>query len=103
MDNLMKLVVAALEWSYEVKAADVEAKWLERAAELLVLRHDTLWIIDGAGPSIEAPQTPPAEPGNGNKTETEPEWETVPVNHELVNALKCEQVLPSNVSTCPQS
>src|SRR2546428_8989827 len=50
MDNLMKLVIAALEWSYEAKATDVRAEWLERAAELLVLRHDTLRIIDGAGP-----------------------------------------------------
>ena len=41
MDNLMKLVIASLEWSYEAKAPDVQVKWLERAAELLVLRHDT--------------------------------------------------------------
>jgi hypothetical protein len=33
MDNLMKLVIAALEWSYEAKAPDVQARWLERAAE----------------------------------------------------------------------
>ncbi len=56
MDNLMKLVIAALEWSYEAKAPDVQVKWLERAAELLVLRHDTLWIIDGAAPGIETDQ-----------------------------------------------
>src|SRR5207247_8987176 len=56
MDNLMKLVIAALEWSYEAKATDVQAKWLEHAAELLVLRHDTLRIIDGGFPSVEADQ-----------------------------------------------
>lgn len=50
----MKLVIPALEWSYEAKAPDVQAKWLEQAAELLVLRHDTLRIIEGAGPSVEA-------------------------------------------------
>lgn len=61
MDNLMKLVVAALEWSYEEKAPDVQVKWLERAAELIVLRHDTLWIIDGAGPGVEADQARGAE------------------------------------------
>jgi hypothetical protein len=56
MDNLMKGVLAALEWSYEAKATDVRAEWLERASELLVLRHATLRIIDGAGPGIEADQ-----------------------------------------------
>jgi hypothetical protein len=53
MDNLMKLVLAALEWSYEAKAIDVQEKWLEQAAELLVLRHDTFRIIDGKGPGAE--------------------------------------------------
>jgi AAA domain len=77
MDNLMKLVVAALEWSYEAKAADVEAKWLERAAELLVLRHDTLWVIDGASPLVEADQDrDPKDRANGK----EPEPETVREN-----------------------
>jgi AAA domain len=56
MDNLMKLVLAALEWSYEAKAPDVQAEWLEQAAELLVLRHDTFRIIDGEGPSVETKQ-----------------------------------------------
>lgn len=53
MDNLMKLVLAALQWSYEAKALDVQVAWLELAAELLVLRHDTFRIIDGEGPSRE--------------------------------------------------
>jgi hypothetical protein len=53
MDNLMKLVLAALEWSYEAKATDVQEEWLELAAELLVLRHDTFRIIDGEGPGRE--------------------------------------------------
>src|SRR5438105_10394963 len=56
MDNLMKLVIEALEWSYEAKAPDVQVKWLERAAELLVLRHDTFRIIDGEGPGVETEQ-----------------------------------------------
>jgi hypothetical protein len=73
MDNLMKLVIAALEWSYEAKSTDVQAKWLERAAELLVLRHDTLRIIDGAGPSIEAPPSKSTDQGNGSGTEPEQE------------------------------
>jgi len=71
MDNLMKLVIAALEWSYEAKATDVQAEWLERAAELLVLRHDTLKIIDGAGPSVEAGQASIASPEQANETQAE--------------------------------
>ena len=54
MDYLMKLVTTALEWSYEAKATDVRVEMLEKAASLLVLRRDTLRIIDGAGPSVEA-------------------------------------------------
>jgi len=63
-------VIAALEWSYEAKALDVRAEWLERAAELLVLRHDTLRIIDGAGPS-EADQASIAEPVQTSETQAE--------------------------------
>jgi hypothetical protein len=61
MDNLMKLVLAALEWSYEAKATDVQEKWLERAAELLVLRHDTFQIIDGEGPGAGTEQATETE------------------------------------------
>jgi AAA domain len=86
MDNLMKLVVAALEWSYEAKATDVRAKWLERAAELLVLRHDTLRIIDGAFPSIETGQISIASP-----------VQTSEVQAEQVSSPSEEQKLPSSV------
>jgi hypothetical protein len=41
MDNLMKLVTTALEWTYSAGDTKVGAKWLKSAAELLVLRHDT--------------------------------------------------------------
>jgi AAA domain len=58
MDYLIKLVTTALEWSYQAGETDVRAETLEKAASLLVLRRDTLRIIDGAGPSIE---TPPSE------------------------------------------
>ncbi len=54
MDYLMKLVTTALEWSYQAGETDVRAETLEKAAQLLVLRRDTLRIIDGAGPSVEA-------------------------------------------------
>src|SRR6266702_4047856 len=75
MDNLMKLVTTVLEWSYEVQDSDVQAERLKSAAELLVLRHDTLRIIDGAGPSVEVPQPDGAEPASVNGKE--PQRETV--------------------------
>jgi len=49
MDNLMKLVTTALEWTYEAGETNVRAERLKSAAELLVLRHDTLKLIDGDG------------------------------------------------------
>jgi AAA domain len=57
MDYLMKLVTTALEWSYQAGATEVRTETLERAAELFVLRRDTLRIIDGEGPSSEAPSS----------------------------------------------
>ncbi len=88
MDNLMKLVIAALEWSYEATAPDVQVKWLERAAEWLVLRHDTLWIIDGAAPGIETDQAKRAEPAQESETQTE-----------QVSSSNEEQKIPPSVST----
>jgi len=57
MDYLMKLVTTALEWTYQAGEQDVRAETLEKAIALLVLRRDTLRIIDGAGPSVEAPSS----------------------------------------------
>lgn len=54
MDYLVKLVTTALEWSYQAGEPEVRAQTLEKAASLLVLRRDTLRIIDGTGPSVEA-------------------------------------------------
>ncbi len=54
MDYLMKLVTTALEWSYEASETSVRAETLESAASLLVLRRDTLQIIDGAGPTLKS-------------------------------------------------
>jgi hypothetical protein len=53
MDYLMKLVTIALEWSYVAGETEVRAETLKNAAELLILRRDTLRLIDGAGPSVE--------------------------------------------------
>jgi hypothetical protein len=64
MDNLMKLVTTALEWSYEARETEVIPSRLKSAAELLVLRHDTLQIIDGAGPVVEVLEGDGAEPAS---------------------------------------
>ncbi len=80
MDYLMKLVTTALEWTYQAGETDVKAETLQAAASLLVLRRDTLRIIDGAGPSIEAPPSESTEQGNGSGTE--PEQEAVPANRQ---------------------
>lgn len=59
MDYLMKLVTMALEWSYEASETNVRSETLEKAAELLVLRRDTLRIIDGEGPEVkDSPEKP---------------------------------------------
>ena len=84
----MKLVIAALEWSYEAKALDVQVTWLEQAAELLVLRHDTLWIIDGAAPGMETDQAEILSPAQESETQAE-----------QVSSSKEEQKIPPSGST----
>ncbi|HEY4383495.1 MAG TPA: ATP-binding protein, partial [Ktedonobacteraceae bacterium] len=78
MDNLMKLVTTALEWTYEAGETNMRAERLKSAAELLVLRYDTLWIIDGAGPTVpvEDQSAETKDRANGN----EPEQQTVQEN-----------------------
>jgi hypothetical protein len=71
MDYLMKLVTIALEWSYEASETDVKAETLEKAALLLVLRRDTLRIIDGAGPSLDTPQSESTGQEQASGTEAE--------------------------------
>ena len=69
MDNLMKQVTTALEWSYAAGETEVKAELLKSAAELLALRHDTLRIIDGAGPDALVEDRDGAEPASANGTE----------------------------------
>src|SRR6266852_1646129 len=80
MDNLMKLVTTALEWTYEAGEMNVQAERLKSAAELLVLRHDTLRIIDGAGPDapVEDQDAETKDRANGK----EPERQTVQENEQ---------------------
>ena len=76
MDNLMKLVTTALEWSYLDGETDVVPSRLKSAAQLLVLRHDTLKLIDGAGPDTLAQDQSKVEPASVNGQESE--RQTVP-------------------------
>jgi AAA domain len=70
MDYLMKLVTTVLEWSYEAGDTGVVAETLEKAAELLVLRRNTLRLIDGEGPSVEVHPPEAAEQGSVPQAET---------------------------------
>src|SRR5882724_13303808 len=78
MDDLMKLVTTALEWTYEARETDVQTGTREQAAQRLVLRRDTLQIIDGAGPSVAVSRRDGAAPGSAHGT-AQPQ-ETVGVN-----------------------
>jgi hypothetical protein len=78
MDNLMKLVTSALEESYLAGETEVVPSRLKSAAELLVLRHDTFKLIDGAGPDARPFDQHQAEPAGVNGTA--PEQPTVPEN-----------------------
>ncbi|MFL5705369.1 MAG: hypothetical protein ACJ8AG_21420 [Ktedonobacteraceae bacterium] len=96
MDNLMKLVTTALEWTYEAGETDVRAERLKFAAELLVLRHDTLRIIDGVGPAapVEDRDTETKNRANGK----EPERQTVQEN-EQQNTTKTVETAKEQVQT----
>ncbi len=76
---------------------DVRAETLEAAASLLVLRRDTLWLIDGAGPDIEAPQS--KSNGLEEASETEAEQPTLTPTGQLDQARsrRCESPPKSEV------
>lgn len=82
-------MLAALQWSYEARATDVQEKWLEQAAELLVLRHGTFEIIDGKGPGAETEQVEVPE------KEAASQIPAVPVS----SPARSEQELPPSVPT----
>lgn len=104
MDYLMKLVKTALEWTYQAREPDVRAETLEQAAQLLVLRHDTLWIIDGAGP-IEAPAPEAGEQGDESGAEREQEVvRTDGVPHTMETSVSTGDSAPSrHPAQCPFS
>lgn len=84
MDNLMKLVTTALERSYLAGETEVKAERFKSAAELLVLRHDTLKLIDGAGTEALPQEQKQADVPGVNGKEPE-EQQTVP-EHATLNA-----------------
>src|SRR5712691_11405780 len=96
MDNLMKLVATALEWSYLAGETDVRAERLKSAAELLVLRHDTLKLIDGAGPNTLAQDQNKAEESGVNGKE--PERQTV-LKNEQQNTTKTVETAKEQENT----
>jgi hypothetical protein len=105
MDNLMKLVSTALEWSYLDGETDVVPLRLKSAAELLVLRHDTLKLIDGAGSDVRPlDQHPAAAAGVNGKA---PEQPTVPENEQAKTSQTAgtaeEPAAMSTSPTCPFS
>ncbi len=67
----MKLVTTALEWSYLAGETEVRAERFKSAAELLVLRHDTLKLIDGAGPEVLPQEQNQADVPGANGKEPE--------------------------------
>jgi hypothetical protein len=99
MDNLMKLVMTALEWSYLAGETEVRAERFKSAAELLVLRHDTLKLIDGAGPEALPQEHAEAEPASLNGKE--PERQIVPekdVPHTVETVETAKEQEPSPIS-----
>jgi hypothetical protein len=96
MDNLMKGVPTALEWTYQDGDTKVGAERLKSAAELLVLRHDTLRIIDGAGP--DAPIAERDEETKERANGTEQELETVQES-EQQNTTKTVETAKEQVQT----
>jgi len=96
MDNLMKLVTTALEWSYLDGETDVVPSRLKSAAERLLLRHDTLKLIDGAGPdTLAQDQTSAEEPGVNSQ---EPERQTA-LEKEQQNTTKTVEPAKEQVQT----
>jgi AAA domain len=99
MDYLMKLVTTALEWSHQAGDAGVKAETLQAAAELLILRRDTIRLIDGAGPSVEVSRSDPADQESG--TRAEPKQDAVPPNQQQNTTETVEeQVQTAKIPKC---
>jgi len=68
MDNLIKLVTTALQWSHAQAQTDITTAALEAAAQLLMHQHDRVYVIDAPDakdaptPSKEEAPTEPSAP-----------------------------------------
>ncbi|WP_126553912.1 hypothetical protein [Dictyobacter kobayashii] len=101
MDNLMKLVTAALERTYEAGKVDVQEEALEQAAELLMLRRNTFRIIDGAGPSVNDQDTVSESPAETKPVDAKKESQTLSPEPEHVSQKRLEsQKHPATQSKC---
>src|SRR6266496_30124 len=91
-----KLVTTALEWTYQAGETNVRAERLKSAAELLVLRHDTLRIIDGAGPDVpvEDQDAETKNRTNGNELERQ-----IVQENEQQNPTKTAETAKESVQT----
>ena len=101
MDNLMKLVTTALERSYLAGETEVRAERFKSAAALLVLRHDTLKLIDGAGPErLQEDQNQRDVPGVNGKDGARPAAEdfTVPNATSTVETAKEQEASPKTAN-----
>ena len=105
MDYLMKLVTTALEWSYQAGETNVRAETLEKAATLLMLRRDTLRIIDGAGPAVEDASLGDVAPGQASETGGAQETEQANVQDPPMqtNEMMEEQAQTGKTPKCPFS
>ena len=70
MDQLMKFVTTALEWTYYQGKMDVTPKALEVAIDLLQNQHERIRVIDAPGAQKQAQTTPgkgqPTAPAQGD-------------------------------------
>src|SRR5205085_511610 len=76
---------------YQDGDPDVRVERLEQAASLLVLRRDTLQIIDGTGPIVETPAHKPGEQGGESGAQQEQETAQADVSpHPMETSVETE-------------
>jgi hypothetical protein len=80
MDNLMRLVMTALEWTSAKGERDVTPQTWDAAAELLTLRRDAIRVID-----VPAPKELPPEQKNETKEKSPKRKTRSQANSAVVN------------------
>src|SRR5262249_42777199 len=79
---------------------DVQTGTREKAAQLLVLRRDTLQIIDGAGPRVAVSGPEGAEPGSTPGTEPQQETGRAHGPQHTTKTVDAQTVPPSTSPKC---